>query len=114
MITRFILYLILIGIALMGCLLLINTVKSTTLKGIDKSFNTGHVYSLTADHESTNPYEPLETCTGELINLSEEPWTERDMDEFYTAVDVCDFEYDACLISFTKTAPLTYQAICGE
>jgi hypothetical protein len=51
----------------------------------------------------------------ELVNKSKEDVNYRDMENVSVASKRCKhhFPKSPCLVKFTKTAPLTYKALCG-
>lgn len=48
-----------------------------------------------------------------MINMSDEPWNDRDERSMKSAEITCHKKYDDCLQKFIKKEPLTYNAICG-
>ena len=52
----------------------------------------------------------------ELINISKEPWDDRDDQEYVVVKKRCKVKFpnSPCLKKFIKVRPLMYRAICGK
>lgn len=48
-----------------------------------------------------------------MINMSNEPWNDRDKRNMKNAEKTCAISYEDCLQKFIKKEPLNYNAICG-